>query len=191
MDKWKKAAEVLKDGGVVIIPSDSCYGMAALADNRKAIERLYQIKQRDSGKPSLVIVGSIAQAKQLVDFTPLAEQLVKQHWPGALTLVLKAIKTDFSPLIYGQNQTLAVRLPNKPELVKLASEIGPFILPSANFNGQPAPFLKEEVNPELIKLVDYFLDDAPGGNMVSTLVDARGDKPIILRAGAINITAPG
>jgi len=188
VDKWQKAAETLKDGGVVIIPSDSSYGIAALAQDKKAVEKLYEIKQRDSGKPSLIIVGSIEQAKKLVAFTPLAEELVTNHWPGGLTLVLRAINKDLSPLIYGENQTLAVRLPAKKELSDLANQVGPFILPSANFNGMKPPFSVAEVALDLIQLVDYFLDQPTDANQVSILIDARGEEPVILRVGAIKIT---
>jgi len=187
VDKWRKAAETLKDGGVVIIPSDSSYGIAALAQDKKAVEKVYQIKKREPGKPSLVIVCSIEQAKQLVEFTPLAEKLVADYWPGGLTLVLKANNPDFSPLIYGENQCLAVRLPDKKELRDLAGQFGPFILPSANFNGQPAPFSKADVDLGLIKLVDFFLDEPTDGNMVSTLVDVRRVEPVILREGSLKL----
>lgn len=176
MNQWQKAAEVLKKGGVIIIPSDSSYGIAALAGNSKAVDRLYQIKKRDPGKPSLIIIGSLEQAEELVIMTPLAEKLIKQYWPGGLTIILEAKQ---------KGATLAVRLPDKAELQQLAREVGPFILPSANFNGQSTPFSKEAVDPKLLELVDYFLDEPTDGVEVSTLIDARGDKPIILRQGAV------
>ncbi len=185
VNPWQKVGEILRNGGVVIIPSDSSYGIAALASNYKAVERLYQIKAREAGKPSLVIVGSVDQARELVEFTPLAEELVKKHWPGGLTLVLNAKKTDLALQIYGENNTLAVRFPDKKELADLASKIGLFILPSANLSGEKPPFKAHEVDKKLIDQVDYFLDEPTDGNPPSTLVDATGEKPCILRQGKI------
>jgi L-threonylcarbamoyladenylate synthase len=187
---WDKVGDILQSGGVVIIPSDSSYGMAALASSQKGVEKLYKIKGREGGKPSLVIVGSIDQAKELALFTPLAEKLVKEHWPGGLTVVLEVKDRSLSPLIYGQDsQTLAVRLPNKKELVDLASKVGPFILPSANFAGEPAPFLSSEIDPKLAAEVDFVLSEPTNGAAISTLVDARGEDPVILRQGSVILVA--
>ncbi|TSC65722.1 MAG: tRNA threonylcarbamoyladenosine biosynthesis protein [Microgenomates group bacterium Gr01-1014_80] len=213
---WKKAAEILRGGGVVIIPSDSSYGIAALASNPQSVERLYQIKSREAGKPSLLIVGSMGQARGLVEFTPLAEELAKKYWlaslrgrsgPGGLTLVLNAKKLDLPEQIYGsgdtsdvssqvmpglhigseRNVTLAVRLPDKKELQDLALEVGPFILPSANLAGEKPPFLAEEVDEKLKSQVDYFLDEPTDGSPPSTLVDVTGEKPYILRKGPVKV----
>jgi L-threonylcarbamoyladenylate synthase len=182
---WNKVGEILKSGGVAIIPSESSYGMAALASSKDGVEKLYKIKGRSDKKPSLVIVSSVDAAKTLVKFTPLAESLAKKYWPGGLTIVLEALKQDLAPIIYGEGNTLAVRLPGKPELLKLAQNVGSFILPSANFDGQKPPFTKVEIDPNLRELVDFVLDEPTDGNPVSTLVDARGEKPIILRQGAV------
>lgn len=187
MDKWQKTAEILKSGGVVIIPSDSSFGIAALASNHEAVERLYQIKVREAGKPSLLIVGSIEQAYELVEFTLLAEELVKKHWPGGLTLILHAKNLNLAPQIYGDGNTLALRFPNKKELQDLALEAGPFILPSANLAGLNPPFIVSEVDERLKTQVDFFLDEPTDGNPPSTLVDATGEKPCILRQGAIKV----
>ena len=207
MDNWQKVADVLKEGGVVIIPSDSSYGIAALASDEKAVERLYRIKGREAGKPSLLIVGSIDQARELVEFTSLAENLAKKYWPGGITLVLNAKKMDLPPQIYGTDHTpgvsskvkqglhtgsgrrltLAVRLPDKKELQELALEVGPFILPSANLAGEEPQFESGEVDKKLINQADYFLDEPTDGNPSSTLVDATGEKPCILRQGSVKV----
>ena len=198
MNSWKKAAEILTQGGVVIIPSDSSFGIAALASDEKAIERVYKIKGREPGKPSLLIVGSVEQARELVEFTPLAEKLAQKYWlappkpsgecgAGGLTLVLNAKKLDLPEQIYGENKTLAVRLPDKKELQDLALEAGMFILPSANLAGLNAPFVPQEVDEKIKNQVDFFLDEPTDGNMPSTILDARGEKSIILRAGSIKV----
>ncbi len=211
MGGWKKAAEVLKNGGVVIIPSESSYGMAALVSNPAAVKKLYQIKERADNKPSLIIVGSMDQANTLVNFSLKAEGLAEKYWParnasparkatlnvavghsdaggpGGLTLVLDSKKADLPEVIYGENKSLAIRLPDNQNLRDLALEVGPFILPSANFNNEKPPYKKEEINPKLAELVDFILDEPTGGNEVSTLIDARGEKIKVLRQGAVNI----
>ena len=174
-NSWKKAAEILTQGGVVIIPSDSSFGIAALASDEKAIERVYKIKGREPGKPSLLIVGSVEQARELVEFTPLAEKLAQKYWLAP------------PEQIYGENKTLAVRLPDKKELQDLALEAGMFILPSANLAGLNAPFVPQEVDEKIKNQVDFFLDEPTDGNMPSTILDARGEKSIILRAGSIKV----
>lgn len=187
-DGWQKVTEVLKSGGVVIIPSESSYGIAALASNPQAINKLYQIKKRADNKPSLVIVGSFEQAQQLVDFSPKAMILASKYWPGGLTIVLNSRKQDLPTEIYGEQKSLAIRLPDNQQLRDLALTAGPFILPSANFNGQKPPFTQEEIDPELIKLVDFVLGEKTGGNPVSTLVDARKDQITVLRQGSVKIS---
>lgn len=190
MDKWQKAAEILSKGGVVVVPSDSVYGIAALAKNQTAIEKLYGIKKREPNKPSLLIVSSLEQAKQLVEFPLLAEELAQKYWPGGLTLVLTAKEKNLSPLIYGElgeHQTLAIRIPSQDKLIWLAEKIGPFILPSANLSGQQPALTLEDLDPKLVEQVDFVLKEPTDNNPVSTLVDARGGRPIILRQGAVKI----
>jgi len=201
MNNWEKAAEILKQGGVVIIPTDSSYGIAALANNSLAVKRVYEIKGREANKPSLLIVGSLDQARKLAEFTPLAEDLARKYWPGGLTLILNAKKLDLPLKVYGTNstpvtyahlggvtrRTLAIRLPGRKELTDLALGIGPFILPSANFSGETPPVSAQEVNSELIGKVDLFLDEPTDGNIVSTLLDARSEKPVILRNGSVRV----
>lgn len=211
MNSWEKSAQILKSGGVVIIPSDSSFGIAALASNREAVERVYKIKAREPGKPSLLIVGSMEQARELVKFTPLTEELAQKYWPGGLTLVLDAKKKGLPEQTYGieqgasgkhlrgegyslptakhlgggQKLTLAVRLPDKLQLRELALDVGSFILPSANRAGLNTPFSASEVDEKLKNQVDFFLDEPTDGNPPSTLIDARGEKPVILRQGSV------
>jgi tRNA threonylcarbamoyl adenosine modification protein (Sua5/YciO/YrdC/YwlC family) len=184
---WNRAATILREGGVVIIPSDSAYGIAAVAANHTAISRLYALKEREPYKPSLLIVSSVDQAQDLIEFTDLAKQLTETNWPGGLTIVGTARNTEFSPLIYGAEHTLALRLPNKQELVELATEVGPFILPSANLAGQPTPFHLYDLDSQLITAVDYVLEEETDGKEVSTLVDIRGPVPKVIRQGSVKI----
>lgn len=185
--KWQKAAQILKNGGVVILPSESSYGVAALISSKVAIEKLYKVKKRSDNKPSLIIVGSIDQAKDLVNFTPLAIDLSTKFWPGGLTMVLESKNQSLAGEIYGEGKSLAIRLPGLKNLRELALEVGPFILPSANLNGQKPPYLASEIDPEFSKQMDLVLDEPTGGVLVSTLVDARGEKVIILRQGSVKL----
>jgi L-threonylcarbamoyladenylate synthase len=185
---WQKAAEILKDGGVIIIPAEASFGIAARASDSKAVERLYKIKVRENNKPSLVIVDSLQTVKNLVEISPLAQKLIDKFWPGPLTLVFKAKDNQaFSSLIYGADDTLAIRFPSMLSLQQLAKDVGPFILPSANFGGETPPFKFEQIDKRFSELVDYILEEeTAGGSEVSTLVDVTSNTPKILREGAIS-----
>lgn len=184
---WKKAAEKLTEGGLVVLPSESSYGLAALVSSNSAVSKLYRIKKRSDKKPSLIIVGSLAQAEKLVIFSSLAKTLASKFWPGGLTLVLESRDKSLPKTVYGENLSLAIRLPGHQDLRDLALLVGPFILPSANFNGEKPPFELEEIDKNLISLVDYLLPEKPHKNPVSTLVDARGEQAIILRQGSVQL----
>lgn len=184
---WEKAAEVLNKGGVVLLPADSSFGIAAVASNNEAVEKLYSIKNREANKPSLLIVCSHQQAKSLIEWTDLAEELACKYWPGGLTMVGKAVNRHLSPLIYGEGETLAVRLPSKKPLAELARKVGPFILPSANLAGEPPAFKLDQIDKDLLLKADYLVAEEPDGNPVSTLVDVRGEVPVVLRQGSVEI----
>jgi L-threonylcarbamoyladenylate synthase len=186
-DSWQRCQQVLKEGGVVIIPSESSYGIAALIENKEAIRKLYQIKKRSDKKPSLMIVGSIEQAQSLVKFTPKALVLASKYWPGGLTMVLDSVNKDLPQLIYGEGKSLAVRIPGFKQLRQLALEAGPFVLPSANITDEKPPYSLEEIDQQLASQVDSILKESTGGNEVSTLVDARDEEVKILRQGAVKI----
>jgi len=166
-EQEREVAEAARRGAIIIFPTDTVYGIGSGDPNAAA--RIYEIKGRPENKPLPVLHASKESAKQGVDWTPLAERL-SAHWPGALTLVLRR----------GAG-TVGVRVPNHPALQRLL-EAGPWISTSANLSGQPA-------SRTVVTLpgVDYVLDGGETGGVESTVVDATGEAPVILRQGAIKL----
>ena len=129
---YLKAVKLLKAGALVALPTDTVYGLAGLANDPGAIAKIYKVKNRPKHKALSVVVFAPDHAKKLVKISPLARALMDEFWPGALTLVLPALKNI---------PTLAVRCPDI-EWANAFLNIGfeePLVLPSANISGEPAP----------------------------------------------------
>lgn len=179
--------QVLQNNGVVIFPTDTVWGIGCLVTDVLAIQKFYQIKKRESGKPTAILVGSLDQAKEYGIFTPKALSLTKVHWPGALTVIVKAT-TRVPQEILGPNGTVGLRFPDFDTVQKLTTQLRAGVIAgSANFAGDPPPMQKSELNPELMKLVDAVLDGECGGQPPSTVVDAAGDELKIIRQGSVVI----
>jgi L-threonylcarbamoyladenylate synthase len=176
-----KVVEVLKNGGVVIFPTDTVWGMGVAADNPAAIKKFYKIKKREPNKPTAVLIADLAQAEELGEFDDEVREVAKKYWPGALTLVIPG-KGD---------GTIGLRVPDWPLVQELCRKLGAGILAgSANFAGEGAPVKREELNPELVKLVDWVMPpvaEAMGGQPASTVVDTTTRPWKILRQGAIKV----
>lgn len=178
-----KAAQILKKGGVVIFPTDTVFGLGCLFDSNKALARIYEIKNRPQTLPLPILVSKIEEVEKLAYITPLAKSLINKYWPGALTLVLKAKKS---------NQKLGFRLPNSKITLSLIEEAGkPIIGTSANFHGQSVQKNSKDLPKDLIDKVDFTVEGISGGGVESTVVDASGQKPKVIRQGAINIRKTG
>lgn len=176
-----KAAYIIKEGGVVIYPTDTVFGIGARWDNQKAIERVYQIKSRPQNIPFPVLLTDTSQIAGFAVVTPLAENLIKRYWPGALTIILKRKLTS---------QKVGFRVPDNNllrNIIRLAQT--PIIGTSANFHGEPSVKNFKDLDPGLVKLVDYVVPGECQGGIESTVVDATGKKPIIVRKGAVNLKA--
>ncbi len=176
---YTKAAKILKGGELVILPTDTVYGLAARADDPAAIAKIYRVKRRPQAKALSVVVFAPKHAKKLVKISPLAQALMDKFWPGALTLVLPARRGA---------QTLAVRCPDIG-WIQAFTKLGftePLVLPSANTSGLPAPVTAAQAQADIGNKVALILD---GGvcksGQESTIIAVEGDHLKLLRAGAI------
>lgn len=189
-DKIKKAVEVLKNGGIVIFPTDTAFGIGCRIDDKKAVERLFQIRRRPKTQSVPVLADTVKMAQDYLMPIPkdIIDKLIEPFWPGALTIVLQAKTDKVLSLVRAGGQTLGVRIPNHPIARKLIREVGvPILGPSANFHGEKTPYKFEELDQELIKLVDYVV---PGECFIcqsSTVIDCTKKPWKILRGGAIKI----
>ncbi|MEU7427388.1 L-threonylcarbamoyladenylate synthase [Streptomyces sp. NPDC040750] len=183
----EKAAGVLCAGGLVALPTETVYGLGANAEDPAAVSRIFQVKGRPPSHPLIVHIGGAEQLDDWVQDVPEAARLLAERfWPGPLTLVLP--RSARVPLeATGGLQTVAVRVPGHPVALALLSAFGGGVTaPSANRFGQVSPTTADHVRVELGEAVDFVLDGGPCEvGVESTIVDATGDIPSILRPGGV------
>ena len=186
-DVLEQAAATLRSGGLVAFPTETVYGLGADALSEAAVRRIYAAKHRPADNPRIVHVESLAAAEKVAAWIPpLARELAEQWWPGPLTLVLEA-DPGVPGITTGGLATVALRVPDHPVALALLQAAGvPVAAPSANRSGRPSPTSAQHVLDDLRDLVDVIVDGgACGVGVESTVVDARGDTPIVLREGAV------
>jgi L-threonylcarbamoyladenylate synthase len=180
----------LKKGGIVAYPTDTVYGLGAGISFTQAIERIYAVKERALNNPFPLLLSDISQISQVAESVPpVAWRLMDIYWPGALTLVLPALK-NVPRIITAGGTTVAVRIPAHPVPVALIRGIGePIVGTSANLSKYPSALTALEVSSQLGNKVDFIIDGGKSrGGIESTIVDVTGDKPVVLREGAISRT---
>lgn len=180
-----EAARIVRCGGVLAIPTESFYALAASIWNEAGLRRVWSIKGRSEGKPILALIADRSQlAEFVIEITPTATLLMEHFWPGPLTLVMRASPSLSEALTAGTG-TIGVRQPAYPELVRLLRYTGPLTGTSANRSGQPPVRTAEEVQAIFGSELDLILNGGQtSGGMPSTLVDATG--PVrVLREGPV------
>ncbi len=186
-----RAAECLRDGGLVAFPTDTLYALGALASHDEAVARLFEAKRRPSDKPLPLLLASDCDVGGIaVSVSETAKRLMKAFWPGALTLVLQRARRYESRALAGSG-TVAMRVPAHPVALELIARVGGAVTgTSANVTGGPSPRDAEEVRRQLGDAVDLIVDGGPApGGLESTVVDLTGDVPRLLREGAVSLAA--
>ena len=184
-----RAAEILRQGGLVIFPTETFYGIAAAWDQPRALERLAELKGREASKPIALSAADASQIDPLVkDVSGLARGLMARFWPGPLTLVLTA-RAGLHPCLVSADGGVGVRVSPHPAAAGLSRALGRAVTAtSANPAGRGAPRRAADLDPALARGVDLVLDLGPTpGGPASTVLDARRDPPVILRAGAAEV----
>jgi L-threonylcarbamoyladenylate synthase len=173
------AVAALRAGDLVVLPTDTVYGLAAHPDHPEAIERVYVVKERPPEKALPLLVESADQVATVAELTPLAERLMGRFWPGGLTLVLRA---------RGAEATVAVRMPAHPVPLALIRALGaPLATTSANRSGQPSCTTAAAVRAQLPRGYAVLIDAGPApGGRDSTVLDVTTTPPRILRPGAVS-----
>ena len=188
-DAVRAAAAVLRAHGLVAFPTETFYGLGARALDAVALARLRDAKGRPDGKPLLVLVDSVAMVSAVAEeIPPVARELMARHWPGALTLVLRARPSVPAEVTAGTG-TIGVRLSAHPLACRLVAALGePVTAPSANVSGQPPPTTAAAVLAQLDGRIDLVLDGgATPGGLASTVLDATVEPPRVLREGAVRV----
>ena len=182
-----KAAEILKNGGLVAFPTETVYGLGADALNEEAAAKIYAAKGRPSDNPLIVHIADTKAVYELASEVPeKAVMLMEAFWPGPLTIILNKKKIVPNGTTGGLD-TVAIRMPSHPVAMKLIKESGVYIAaPSANTSGRPSPTLAGHVIEDMNGRIDMILDGgAVGIGIESTIVDLTGEIPTILRPGYI------
>ncbi|POX55859.1 threonylcarbamoyl-AMP synthase [Streptomyces sp. Ru71] len=183
----EKAAGVLRGGGLVALPTETVYGLGANAEDPAAVARIFQVKGRPPSHPLIVHISGAEYLDDWVQDVPATARLLAEHfWPGPLTLVLRRGRRV--PLeATGGLETVAVRVPDHPVALALLSAFGGGVTaPSANRFGSVSPTTAAHVRAELGDAVDFVLDGGPCDiGVESTIVDATGEVPSILRPGGV------
>ncbi|RJE74109.1 L-threonylcarbamoyladenylate synthase [Reichenbachiella sp. MSK19-1] len=183
----KVAASLLNTGKLVAIPTDTVYGLAGNAFDPESIKAIYAVKGRPMDKALIAQTDSIEKVRTFVkEFPKAAEKLAAKFWPGALTLVLEANEKIPVEMLAG-GHTVGVRICDHPMTLALLGKLDfPVALPSANLHSQPSPVTAQEVDAQLGDQIEYILDgDKCDIGFESTIVGFTGEKPLILRQGAI------
>ncbi len=184
-----EAAEILRNGGLVAIPTETVYGLGANALDESASKKIYEAKGRPSDNPLIAHISCMEELSALVSEIPEAgRKLAEKYWPGPLTMVFP--KKDIVP--YGTTgglETVAIRMPSDPvanRLIKLAGV--PVAAPSANTSGRPSPTKAEHVVEDMNGKIEMIIDSGEVGiGVESTIVDVSGEVPMLLRPGAITM----
>jgi L-threonylcarbamoyladenylate synthase len=190
MDDIEKAIKILKNGGVVIFPTDTAFGIGCRIDDENAVKRLFTIRKRPETKAVPVLVSSMHMAQDYVQKVPqdVIERLIERYWPGALTIVLKSNVANVPDLIRGGGETIGVRVPDHLTTLALINGVGvPLVGTSANFAGEATPYTFESLDEELIQLVDFVVPGECHTRLASTVIDCTVDPWKILRQGAVKI----
>lgn len=185
----ERAAQLLQEGKVVAIPTETVYGLAANAYNEDAVNEIYEIKGRPADNPLIVHICNLIMLKQVAAQLPkTATALAKRFWPGPLTMVLE--KTEkISDLVTCGLDTVAVRMPSQPTAAAIIERAGvPLAAPSANLSGKPSTTTAQHVLEDLGGKIPMIVDD--GGCAVgveSTVISLVGEVPTVLRPGIISL----
>lgn len=183
-----RAAKAVRDGLVVVLPTDTVYGVGADAFDVVAVAMVLAAKHRGREMPPPVLVPDARTVEGLALDVPMyARILMRQFWPGPLTLVLRAqpsLRWDLGET----NGTVALRMPDDEVALALLAEVGPMAVTSANVTGQPPATTGREALDQLGGAVAVYLEDGPRmGGLPSTILDCTGEEPVVLRAGALSV----
>ena len=183
-----QVVEILKQGGVIAYPTDTTYGIGCSILNKKALERIYRIKQRERNKPLSFICADLAEISSYAQVSNFAFKTMKRLLPGPYTFVLEASRI-VPDLLMTRQKSVGIRVPDNPICLAIVRELGhPIVTTSANLSGEEPlgdPFLLDE---ELGSLLDLVVDGGILTADVSSVVSLVGDQPLVLRQGIGDIS---
>ena len=181
------ALNALRSGLVIGVPTDTVYGVAVDPADPVAVRALFDLKGRGQHLPLAVLVSSLDQAEDLVEFTRRTRRLVRRHWPGAFTAILRSRVGLADGVGDHRRGTLAVRMPDHRMLGGLLNRSGPLAVTSANLSGKPPALDATGAREALGDGVAVYLDGRCHGGQASTVADLTRDPPAVLRRGPVRL----
>lgn len=187
-EKLKEPAKIIRDGGIVIFPTETVYGIGTNGLDEKAIKKIYEVKQRSFNKPISLLVNNIEMVNKIAkNISKLEYKIMESFFPGPLTIILE--KRDIIPNILTANtNTVGIRMPSGKIAKKLIEYAGvPIATPSANISGRPSGTNIKDIQKDFEGKVDYFIDNGESKlGVPSTIVKVINDEVHILREGSIS-----
>jgi len=188
---WDRAKEILNNGGVVSFPTDTVYGLAANAFSKKAVQKVYDLKDRDGRKPLVLMCADISSAQALTQpWGKDVQVAAEKHWPGALTLILLRDPKKVSDDITAGGETVGVRIPNNKDLLTLLSSLPfPLAVTSANRSGKKECTKGSDVKKIFGETIDGIVEDDTilQGGVPSTVADVTVEPWKVLRRGPVEL----
>lgn len=180
----KQVVDCLKKGGVIVYPTDTTYGIGCDIFNRKAVKKIFQIKQRDQRKPFSFICSDIAEISNYAQVSNFAFKIMKRHLPGPYTFILHATKVVPDSLSTKQ-KTVGIRIPQNTICEAIVKELGhPLVTTSANTSGEDTPQDPRDIDDQMGHLVDFVIDGGISMDEASSVISLLDDEIEILRQGA-------
>jgi len=189
-NKIQEAIKVLKQGGIVIFPTDTAFGIGCRMDDVQAVEKLFSIRKRSPQQAVPVLFNSVEMVEKYTLGIPqkVRSELMEKYWPGALTIILPANLTKVPKLIRGGGVSIGTRIPAHEVPLSLITGLGvPLIGTSANFHGEPTPYKLADIDPKLHHLVDYLVPGTTTLQKESTVIDCTKEPWEIRRQGAVKL----
>lgn len=187
-DKLKEISQIIKNGGIVVFPTETVYGIGTNGLNKEAISRLYEVKQRPTNKPISLLVSSIDMAEMVAkDITDMEYKLMEKFFPGPLTIILKK-KNIVPDNLTNNTDTVGIRMPDNIIAKKIIEYANvPIATPSANISGKPSGTDINYIMENFKDKVDYYIDGGQSKlGIGSTIVKVENGYPLILREGSIS-----
>ncbi|AMW32654.1 translation factor SUA5 [Fervidobacterium changbaicum] len=186
-DSIEYACNILRKGGLVAFPTETVYGLGALALNPDAVRRIFEVKGRPQDNPLIVHLSSLGQLESVAYLEPRYLNIIKKLTPGPVTFVLKK-KKNIPLVVTAGLDTVGVRIPAHPVAQRLSQCAGPIAAPSANLSGRPSPTDAKSVIEDLYGRVECIIDAGESAfGIESTIIDLTKEKPLVLRPGPVTI----
>lgn len=181
------AVSTLRRGLLIVYPTDTVYGLGAVATNTRAVQRLFLVKKRNPKQPLPILLADTCEMGRVVSkLPPLAQPLAERFWPGGLTIVLPA-SPDFQSIALAGRDSVAIRVPDQPILRRIIRDVGePITGTSANLSGMAIPLTVESALAQVSEHIEVAIDNGPSKTAIaSTILDITLDAPVLLREGPI------